>query len=200
MSRSYRFRDLVQYSGLTTNEAKHLVQQNVIRPDQKTTRGSGHHAAYGFLDVFEGRIAKQIYLLLNASGDARVAQGLRVPIVAVGLALDVLRLQPQLNQLSGDDGWLAFLTPHTRKPGNSFFLCLGSPDRPRIRNRSALESWIATTPNLVASIVRLDTLLVDLEQQTQDHCTPEDCGRAWKRGANPRRSTNSRRRGLPTHV
>jgi hypothetical protein len=168
MSLDYRFVDLTTYSGLTPNEAKHLVQQKIIVPDVKRTRGTGHHRVFGFLDQFEARIAQRL---------SRLPGGMSLPFVAEMLGVVEMYTTLGIGQLETtqppDDGeWAQFLDPHTRNPSAAFWLCKRPGEVPLLVNREGLVKFIAAGEVVVT--IRLDTLLLDLEAATGDSCTAAD--------------------------
>ena len=112
MARAYRFADLITYSGLTANEAKHVVVQRVIRADLKRTKGSGAHATYGFFDLFEACLVHRIYQLPGGT-----------PIIALGHMIDAIRVCTQLDATLGTPGWAAFLDPATRLASAGYYFC-----------------------------------------------------------------------------
>jgi hypothetical protein len=176
MARSYSFSDLITYSGLTRNQAKHLVQSKVIRADLKRARGPGAYAVYGFLDVFDASIAGRLYALPGGW-----------PMHAVANALIGLELLTEIEDLAlGTNSWAKFLDPQTRRPtATGFYYCLSPGGKVRLLEGEALPGWMAT--NAVVVTIRLDTLLLELEAKTHDHTTTEERLRAWKRERGKRR-------------
>lgn len=163
MARSYTFRDLATYSGASKNEVTNWVQKGLIRPDVKDTSGTGDHRTFGFLDVFEACVVRKLNQIPGG-----------MPLVTVANALSRIRFETVMG-----NAWALFLDPQTRNPSARFWLCmppawakhdvLDSQERDALLNESAD----------VLVMVRLDTLLIELEQKTQDHSTAAERGDAW---------------------
>lgn len=179
MARSYTFTELVALSGDSTNTNKNLVQKGVIRPDIKGTKGTGDHRTFGFLDVFEACVAAKLNQIPGG-----------MPTFAVSLALDGIRFDTALGDITLTR-WAAFLDQETRESASSpFWLCWPVA---RVLDAEGLSTFINDSRGAIL-LVRLDTILIELEQKTGDHSTAAERANAWMKresGAKPSKKGNA---------
>lgn len=166
----YTFGDLVIHSGASKHEVTGWVQKGLIRPDVQETTGSGAHRTFGFLDVFEACVARRLNQIPGG-----------MPIVTLSHALDVLRFEAEASAAQPTP-WGAFLMPATRSPSSRFWLALSPSEVPRVLDLKARNARLDDSADAQV-VLRLDALLVDLEQRTEDHAGTDESGDAFtKRG------------------
>lgn len=167
--RSYTFADLVTFSECSPNEAKHWVQQGVIRPDIRESTGTGAHRAFGFLDVFEASVARKLNQIPGG-----------MPIARLSNILDVLRFEVESSTLIPTP-WGAFVNPATRDPATvPLWIAATQSDAPRVIEDQACDLLLTDGRDAVV-LLRLDTILLDLEQRTQDHATIAESADAFSK-------------------
>ena len=94
-------------------------------------------------------------------------------------ALDILQFEIASSELMPTPFGL-FLNPDTRDPGGRFWISWSPSTIPRVLDSQARDVVDESTDVVV--IVRLDTLLTDLEQRTQDHAGVKRDDAWMKRG------------------
>lgn len=167
MSRAYAFRDLVTYSGASSNEVTKWVQNGLIRADISDTTGTGKHRRFGFLDVFEACVLQKLNQIPGV-----------VPGLWLSWGLETIRMAIEID-LIVETGWSRFVDPQQRQLGATFWLVWSGTD--------GTCGWRVVTADRVSQIddspvrvmLRLDTLLLDLEHRTSDHATADEVRHAW---------------------
>ena len=168
--KKYSFGQLVSLSGLTSNEAKNMVQKRIIRPDVQDTSGTGTHRVFGFLDVFEGSVLQRLNQIPGG-----------IPTLALAAALVRLRFETA----SDNTPWSRFLNPLARTRGG-LWLCLPpSWGDYRILEKAERDDLMNTCDGAIV-VVRLDTLLIALEEKTVDFCSEAERGNAWRKREVPK--------------
>jgi hypothetical protein len=170
MARAYTFQELHDVThalaGTSRNANKNLVQTGTIRADVKATSGTGDPRRFGFLDVFEAIVAGK---LMQIPGG--------MPTAALSVALAALRAETEMGEIWGSP-WGTFLNPATRDPDARFWLCRCADGVARVLDSPAMIALLNDDPGVLVT-VRLDSLLIALEQATQDHASPQERGHAW---------------------
>ena len=167
MARSYTFSDLVMYSGASKNEVTNWVQKNLIRPDVKATAGTGDHRTFGFLDVFEACVARKLNQIPGG-----------IPLATLDTAFAAIRAETEIGVW--ESGWQLFVDPERRVTTAGVWLCRFPDGVARVLSRQACEALLTASPDALV-MVRLDTLLRDLEDRTQDHATPAERANTFRK-------------------
>jgi hypothetical protein len=167
--RAYRSGEVARHADVAENFLKHLVQRAEIRPDVHATEGTGDPNRFGFLDTMEAAVAGRLNGIPG-----------RMPLASTAVALDAMRLEAALP----DTPWRRFMDPTTRDARDRFWLV-----------RFADGAWeILDAPGIAAAIkdgtgallvLRIDTLLLDLERKTGDYVSVEELDRVWTKETRP---------------
>jgi hypothetical protein len=159
--RSYGFADLVTFSRASANEAKTWVQKGLIRPTIQDTTGTGDRRRFGFLDVFEARVACE----LN-----RIPGG--IPTAALAMALAVVRAETTDLGSPWGEFVLKFETRERSMVMDDdfgYWLWWSPGTGPLVVSRKGRDEMFRVDEVLL--MVRLDTLLFELEERTQDRAS-----------------------------
>jgi hypothetical protein len=200
MSKPYTFGDLVRYSGASKSNITNWVQKGVIKPDVATTRGTGDHREFGFLDLLQARVAHdlnqlpggmpsydlaeaigvlesgKLILLHDSAKHARAenevlaAEGKPRTPGIIGMFLEIVPGAPRQNH-----PWLTFLNPATRGIDDQFSLCW-CPNSSSFASTFLVEDDDTVTKLRIDCrmilILNLREILETLEEATGDHWTP----------------------------